>query len=321
MMRRFALATLMVLFLAGCLTLAPTDIVDLSEQKTGEFLKDQNLSGKVVLIQFGAIGCDLSAAGLTHMTSLCRDNTISGLSYFRVEESSNPDCAKMSPGFPVFQDSGTSIARAFQATTYPCYVLVDKFGHVRYRGSLPLDRLSEWSGKLSAEQTDPGADVPLLDSFQLDIPKLLASTQLPELGGEPAKPLAEYTGGRGLMLVFVDTTCPFSKQIIEEMPEAALVLGKHKINTLLVNIDDEKQLVKSFYGTLVTGTPVVFDVGSDTRLKWRVESVPTIVLVTPDNQLLYRGAAVWKKVARAGERGLNLPSGSIVFKSKGTEFG
>ena len=320
-MRRFALATSIVLFLAGCRNLAPTDIVDLSEQKTGEFLKDHKLNGKVVLIHFGAMGCDLSATGLTNMTALCRDNKIPDLLYFRVEESSNPDCAKMSPGFPVFQDSGTSIALAFQATTYPCYVLVDKFGHVRYRGSLPLDRLSEWTGKLSAEQTDLGADVPLLDSLQLDIPQLLTSTQLPELGGKSAKPLAEYTGERGLMLVFVDTSCPFSKQIIEEMPEAALALGKHKINTLLVNIDDAEEVVKSFYGARVTGSPVVFDVGSDTRLKWRVESVPTIVMVSSGNQLLYRGAAVWQKVARAGERGLNLPDGSIVFKSKGTEFG
>ncbi len=326
-MHRFVIRIIMALFLAGCRHLPPPEAIDVSERQTAKFLEEHNLAGKVALVQFGMVGCSVSETGLTNMIVLCREKKIPGLSYFRVEESPDQEAAdgyyaKMPPGFPVCTDPGSSLARAFQATTIPCCVLVDKFGHVRHRGSFPSERLSEWAAKLNAEQTDPGPDVPLLDSVQLDVARLLATTRLPEVGGKALQPLAKYAGKRGLMIVFVDTSCPFARQIIGEIPDASGVLKKRKIATLLVNIDDDEQDVKDFYGKRATGgVPVAYDSGSDTRLKWRVESVPTIVLVNSKGELLYRGAAVWQKVARAGEKGLNLRPGSIVFNLQGTEFG
>jgi len=326
LMRCFVATTIVALLLTGCRPLRPTETVDVSGKQTASFLKDQNLAGKVALIQFGSIDCSLSEAGLTNMVFLRRENKIPGLSYLRIEETPDQNAAdtyfaQMSPGFPVYTDSNTLLARAFHATTYPCYVLVDKFGHVRHRGSFPSERLSEWAGRLNAEEADLGADAVLLDSIQLDIPTLLAQTRLPELGGGSAKSLAEYKGKRGLMLVFVDTSCPFAKQIIGDMPAASVVLSRHQVNALLVNIDDEEQDVKDFYRKQKITGPVAYDAGPDTRLKWRVESVPTIVLVSASDELLYRGAGEWEKVARACEKGLKLRAGSVVFESKGTEFG
>jgi len=290
------------------------------------FLKQHGLQGRAVLVEFGTIGCELSGEGLDDMIDMHRDEAVAGLAYVRVEASGDAEAvaryyAAKKPGFPVHRDADASLARACDATAYPTFVLLDKFGRVRYRGGMPDElELSGWVGVLLAEKADAGPDVALFGKSRPDASKLLASTKLPDLAGV-VKPLDAYLGRNGLLLVFVDTSCPFSGTAIGETPEVARTLTGHRVTSVTVNLGNPKDDVLKFYAKRETGTPVVYDVTDGTTESWQLESVPTLVFFDAKGQVLYRGKAVWGDMAVAAERGLGLAAGSLKFEVKGTEFG
>jgi len=134
----------LALFSAGCAP-SPTPSPPASQAKVSgpaDFLKQQQLEGKIVLIEFGLVGCALSDSGLDQMIRMHREKKIQDLAYVRVEESKDAPAAdryfeSKKPGFTVSRDPDTSLARSFEATVYPTFVLVDKFGRVRHRGPIP----------------------------------------------------------------------------------------------------------------------------------------------------------------------------------------
>ena len=314
------------LLLAGCgsnesRSRTPT----LDELVQVAFLKQYKLLGRPALIEFGAIDCELSGQGLDEMIRLHRNGAIPGLAYFRVELGERTQAAEdyyagKSPGFGVHYDPDASLAQAARATVYPRFVLVGKFGHVRYRGRLPSEHLADWARLLGAETRDPGPDVPLMGVVKLDAPKLLAATRLPELKGE-VKPLADYMGRAAMMVMFVDTICPFSAKAIEDMPKVAAALAKHMVASVLVNLDDPAEEVRGFYAERRVGAPVLYDTTTGTKHRWNLDSVPTVVFIDSAGQIAYSGPAVWADLAKAGEKALGLPPGSISFAAKGTQYG
>ena len=296
------------------------------EPLTTRFLKEHNLQGRVVLIEFGLIGCELSQKGLDLMMRLHEEKGIPDLAYARVEGEKDTKVvdeyyATAKPGFTVYHDPDTSLAKAFDATIYPRFVLVDKFDRVRYRGSQPAEaKLSDWVLALAAETTDPGPDAFQFGVSKVAVHKLLDETRLPSLKGT-AKPMREYLGPAGMLAVFVDTTCPFSGEAIDDMQKVAGTLAKHKVPCILVNIGDPEDAVRAFYGEQDIGAPVLYDTTTGTQDGWKVDFVPTTVFFAPDGTVVYRGKAVWANVASAAEKTLNLAAGTIQFGCKGTEYG
>ena len=291
-----------------------------------DFLARYDLTGKVVLLEFGTIGCEKSGAGLDEMIDLDRHKIIPGLSFARLERSADRKAAdayyaKKAPAFPIHHDPNSAMARAFGATAYPAFVLVGKFGHVRYRGGFPDEHLSDWAEALVAETSDPGKDVPLFGAARLDIPKLLTNTRLPSVSNEKLRPLADYAGNGGLMIVFVDISCPFAGQAMTEIPAVAAKLAERDLQTVLVNVDDNRADTLEFHRELALPVPVAYDTTTGTRLRWGVSSVPTIFVLGADNTIHYSGPAVWERVARAAETSLGLNAGAIQFNSAGTEYG
>lgn len=293
---------------------------------TESFLKEQGLAGRVALIQFGLVGQELSEAGLKEMASLNRAGEIQGLAYVRVEQ--NPDrkaaddyFAAQAAGLPVHHDPESALAKAFDATAWPTYVLVDKFGHVRYRGSWPgAEKVAEWVILLREEGADRGPGAPMFGVAAVDVPRLLAETKLPDLKGD-IKPLREHIGKGGLMAVFVDTKCPFSGQAIGEIKTVAATLARHNVSALLINIGERKKAVEECYAQRDVGAPVLYDVSTATQKAWKVDVVPTVVLFDSGGAVAYRGKAVWKDVGAAAEKTLSLPAGTLKFGVAGTGFG
>jgi peroxiredoxin len=277
----------------------------------------------VALLQFGEVGCELSASGLAEMTTLDRNKAIPGLRMVRVEQGKDSKAvdefyAKSKPSFPVVRDPDGVIAAAFAAGAAPQYMLVSKFGRVRFRGQLPATaRLREWSDVLAAEKNDPGSDAPLFGQKTIDAALLLGKTLLPDLSGT-SKALGEYKGKSGLLIVFVDTTCPFSAQAMRDMPGVIGTMAAQGVNSVLVNLDDDKDAVKKFYADHPQTAPVVYDVTTGTKNVWGVESVPTVMLVDAAGQLAYNGPAIWGDMGRAAEKALHLDEGTIKFEVKGT---
>jgi len=318
----------MILFAGGCdrgsRVPSPTLQPDAGQIRTA-FLKAHKLLGKPVLIEFGLVGCELSDAGLMTMIQLHGSDLVDGLAYVRVEASANSqavdDYYKTTPtGFLVRRDPDGKLAGAFGATIYPVFLLIDKFGNTRYMGGFPTESLGDWAEMLLAEETDPGPDAPRLGKKTIDGLGLLASTKLPELGGD-VKPLGDYLGPGGGMLVFVDTSCPYSDQAVKDLPGVSFTLRKAMVSTVVVNITDDEEKVRAYYARRNLQLPVVYDVGSAVRINWDIQSVPTIIFFDSQGQVVYNGPAVWAEVGRAGEIALGLPPGSLNFQARGTRFG
>jgi len=291
----------------------------------GAFLEKYDLTGKITLIQFGMIGCEMSEEGLEEMLFLDVQDAVEGLSIIRVEASRSPKTvekyyAAKNPTFPVHPDPETTVAQAFDATVYPCVVLVGKYGRVRYRGKFPYEKLAGYVEALAAEKDDPGPDVVLFGTRTLDGAKLLAETSLPDLEGN-VKALADYGSEAGLLAVFVDADCPFAGAAIGDVPIVAKRLAAFNLPTVLINIDDPEPQVRTYYEDKSPGVPILFDVTTDTKLKWAVTSVPTVVLLLPDGQIAYNGKAVWAELAAAAEPALKLKAGTLGFSVKGTRYG
>ena len=320
-----AVAALLPLALAGCkgTTTAKTPLE--GEALRQRFLDQHRLKGQVALIEFGLVGCKLSEQGLKQMAWLHREKAISGLSFVRVEASEDAAAVEkyyqgMSLEFPMYRDPDTSVARAFSATAYPTFIVVGKFGRVRYRGRFPEERLGEWVAALRAEKADPGAGVALLGVPKLDVPKLLAQTKLPDLGGRE-RTLGRLMGSGGLMLMFVDTACPYSRQAVADIPMVASSLSRLRINTVLINIDEPEQDVKKAFTTRQAGAIVLYDVTSRTGNYWNVQRVPTVMFVDPGRKIGYNSGAVWADLGAAIEEARGLAKGTVSFEAKGTEYG
>jgi thioredoxin-related protein len=328
MPRQAALIALPVFLLAALVTVVCAETAPQAPQAVSpaDFLKDAGLQGKVALIQFGMIGCPLSEEGIVRMTALDKNRTIDGLSFARVElgdessDSKNYFAAK-STAFTVRYKDSEALSQAFDASAVPTYVLVDKFGRVRYRGPWADEaKLAQWVAALGAETADAGPNAPTLGAPSVDTASLLDTTRLPDLESTVAS-LRERMGAKGLFAVFVDTKCPFSATAIKEMPTVASVLAKQDIKCLLVNIGEPESAVKEFYAAHPAGAPVVYDTTEATQTAWAITSVPTVIVMDAAGAPIYRGGAVWADVGAAIEKNLKLAAGTISFTVKGTGKG
>ena len=297
-----------------------------SDSLVAAMLKAHQLEGRVVLVEFGMIGCQLSGSGLDSMAEWQRRNAIRGLAFLRLEPTPDKQTfdsyyAAESLGFPVVRDTALVLANALGTTVYPRFVLLDKFGRVRYRGSQPSAKdLADWTGKLNAEKADAGPGAPQFGAVEIDVPALLAETMLPALDGT-AKSLRDYRGRNGLLFVFVDTYCPFSAAAAKEIPFVAEALNRRDVPTILVNIGDPETRVKDFYSAGIAGATIVFDTGKTEQDRWNIQFVPTAVLVDADGNLLYRGSPVWDRVTGKVAAELHLPADSVKAGVPGSSKG
>lgn len=288
------------------------------------FLSPLKLEGRPVLIEFGMVGCVLSEQGLDSMIALQAAATVPGLAFVRVE--GNPDAAVVAqyfkdkaPSFPVYRDSQSALAKSLSATAYPTFLLADKFGHIRYQGNYPQENLVHWGKALVAENQDPGGNVPQFGAREIDVKNLLAD-ELPDLKDQ-IRPLNEYKGLGGLVLLFVDTSCPFSAAALHDMPMVSKSLAEQNVNAVVLNNGDSQPKVQDFYSRNDPGVPVVYDVGAATRENWNVHSVPIVVYISPAGKVAYQGEAIWANMGSAIETSLSLAPGAVKFTAAGTGFG
>jgi hypothetical protein len=128
-------------------------------------------------------------------------------------------------------------------------------------------------------------------------------------------------GPSGLLVVFVDTSCRFSAKAMQDLPCVAPKLADLKIPTVLINLDDALDNVKTYYADRKLGVPVLYDASTATKLQWNIQSVPTVVFISADKQASYNGTAVWKNLAGAIEKNLNLSPGAVQLVAEGTGYG
>jgi thiol-disulfide isomerase/thioredoxin len=297
-----------------------------SDSTVTAMLKAQQLEGRVVLVEFGTIGCQLSGVGLDSMAEWQRRNAVPGLAFLRLEPTADKQTfdsyySTKTLGFPVVHDTAMTVATALGTAVYPRFVLLDKFGRVRYRGIQPAEKdLAEWTGKLSSEKTDAGPSAPQFGTVALVVPALLAETKLPALDGKVMS-LRDCRGKNGLLLLFVDTYCPHSAATAKDIPAVAQALNRRDVPVVVVNIGDPEARVKSFYSAGIAGATIVFDTGKTTQDRWNIQYVPTAVLLDAAGNLVYSGSPVWDHVTGRVAAALNLPAESVKAGVKGTSGG
>lgn len=314
---------LVLLFAAGCNTISQAERAQPDVRQ--KFINQGDLAGRVTLVQFGRIGDAASADGLEKMLALKDGNLLPPLHYVRVEVSTDAEEARdyfayKAPGLQVHLDAKAELARSCGVQTVPTFVLLDKFGHVRYRGPWEDEELYAWVAMLENQRVDPGPHEPLFNQQELPLARLMRLTTLPTLlGREPS--LHDLCGKNGLLVIFVDTVCPFSEQASSELPVVAEVLKKYEVTAVVVNIEDNRARVQEFYSAMGLPLPVMYDESQTTTQRWNIESVPTVFLITTEGEMGYRGPALWEDLGRAAEGMLGLPTGSIQFPKQGTGFG
>ena len=287
-------------------------------------LETEGLAGRVVLVQFGAVGCELSDSTLDEMATLARESAIPHLRFLRVDVSGDARAAEAyltakNLPFGVVRDGDRAATRAFDVRSTPSFVLVGKFGRVRYRGRFPSGSLDEWVEALAAETTDPGSRVPLFGAAELDAAKLLVSTRLPELD-EPVAALSDRMSPNGLVIVFVDTACPYAGAAIGDLPAVSATLAVVDVPVVAVNLDDDEEMVREFFADKQTGVPVLFDVTTGTKLRWAIDTVPTVVYVDADAEIRYNGPALWADLGAAIVASIE-SNREVGFSTPGTGYG
>lgn len=316
---------------------APEQTADLSpaeqlHRDRQALLRRHDLADRALLIQFGQSGCEKSTKGLAGLVMLHQRKLVPGLSYARFDMHAMPaqgdEAAaveappiELPEGIRRIDDPDNTAAKLFDATTVPTYVLVDRFGRVRYRGGFPSRRLVEWVRLISAETDDPGLDVPLFGQSDLNGPRVAAATVLPDLNGR-TRPLDQYFGRGGLMVMFVDATCPFSDAAVDEVQQIADVLRPHGVPVVLIDLEDPLADTITYFRGKSLRLTVLHEATPRTRLTWDVWSVPTVVLFNTQRKVAYNGKAVWANVTGAAEKMLALSPGALsVSDIAGTEYG
>jgi hypothetical protein len=143
------------------------------------------------------------------------------------------------------------------------------------------------------------------------------ATRLPCLMG-PDKSLAQFKGPNGLLVVFVDTACPFAEVIVGGVDTASNALSPRGVPTVLVSLDDPQKRVQEYFRGHAVNVPVLYDTTTTTKDRWKITRVPTMVLLDSTGHEAYVGYGQWVPLARAVETTLGLPAGAINIQAEST---
>ena len=157
-----------VLLLAACgATARATSVQTDTGSPVAVMLKQEKLDGHVVLVEFGMTGCPMSQAGLDSMAAWHTRNTVRGLAFLRLDPGRDKAAldkyyAAESLPFPVVRDTTLAVDKALGGSGFFQFLLLDKFGRVRFRGGQPsVADIAGWTAALAAETADAGPKAPL----------------------------------------------------------------------------------------------------------------------------------------------------------------
>jgi hypothetical protein len=317
-------------FLAGCDDGAPSDANKTSAERTGpveQLLSELDAQGQVVLVQFASWGDARGDVNLQRLDKIARRRAVPGLAVGRVElgmpELIDGLLNQKGVKVPGVGENAGQYAAALGVTDTPACVLLDRGGHVHYRGAMPGEHLlAEWLKRLQDRPADAGPPEELLDAAAADT-SALAATNLPDLETGRKETLRSFVGQAGLVVVFVDTTCEFSGTALADVQGVSNELDSFDVPLVVVNIGNPLEKVEQYYGpeNVHLHVPVLYDTTNGTRDRWRVKRVPTVMYFRPDGMVTYRGLAVWDDLAAGIAADLGVDADEIIFEQEGTSYG
>ena len=246
--------------------------------------------GKVLLLLMGREGCPgtIKATEFLHTYSATKpeavailrlDVPLAGEVLELTEEWSHP--------YPRKVDTGRKIADALDYFFYPTFYVFDPDGEMRYSGGCDPAKLPQMVKEILAEK--PGQPK---KSYNLPMPK--AGEAAPaftgtDLNGQ-ASTLARLQGKKATLLVFAQTSCPYTIDALPAIQRVSNAFRTHDVAVVVINTQESLETIQPIYDKSLSDIPVIWDKAGDISKLYGVDVSPYFFLLDQNGKVVKRGS-------------------------------
>jgi peroxiredoxin len=260
------------------------------EPETGKVVVFKEHLGKVLVVEVAMIGCGLSRKYMLKLKELYPGLKKLGAEVLKVDVNAEKEL-KNKPELPYenYGDPGGVIAKKLGVRLLPTMVLIDKFGNVRFRGSMKDLDLMETVKKLAAE-TEPPADISTGPAFKPGdaAPVFTAKT----IDGDDFDLKKTAAENKFTVLFFHSLMCPFSKKAVElfELMAVECVDGDG-IRMAIVTLEDDVKAIKEKLQENMGDDSIAIIPDKDKKIKnlYKVEGAPFGAIIGKDGKIVFYG--------------------------------
>lgn len=246
--------------------------------------------GKVLLLLMGREGCPgtIKATDFLHtyaskkpegVAILRLDVPLAGEELELLEEWNHP--------YPRKVDTGRKLADALDYFFYPTFYVFDPDGVLRYSGGCDPIKLDPMVKEILAEK--PGQPK---KSYNLPMPK--AGEPAPAFTGidlnDKTLMLTSLQGKKATLLVFAQTSCPYTIDALPAIQSVANVFRKHDVALVVINTGEDLETIQPIYAKSLSNIPVVWDKGGEISKQYGVDVSPFFFLLDQNNKVVKRGS-------------------------------
>jgi len=257
--------------------------------------------GRVVVLELGVVGCEMTGEVYDHLRrlhpELGKSAAFVKLDCGQSVKETKEFYDKNPAGFDVIGDPSGKIGLSMRSTAMPTLYLYNKWGQNVYFGGFEEASFRKMVSALAAETR------PLKENFffkaTLDKGQALPEFTLADLEGNRVT-VSEYRqGAKAFVLAFCGTTCPTSRLGMERMGQMERELGEAGLKVLAVNVETDVEKIRKTYDPMGLAFPVLVDAEGAAAKAYEVEAVPTVFVTGPDGVIALR--SLWNEEAIAQE--------------------
>jgi peroxiredoxin len=283
---------LATVLLMGCAITGCSPEQRSEEQRTTAIMQSflAPYQGKVLLLLMGREGCPgtVKATDFLHTYSATKPDAVAIL---RLDVPLTGEELELSEEwdhpYPRKVDTGRQLAEALDFFFYPTFFVFDPAGEMRYSGGCDPAKLPQMVKEILAE--NPGQPK---QSYNLPMPK--AGEQAPAFTGtdldDKTLTLTSLQGKKATLLVFAQTSCPYTIDALPAIQSVANVFRKHDVALVVINTGEEQETIQPIYSKSLSNIPVVWDKGGDISKQYGVDVSPFFFLLDQNNTVVKRGS-------------------------------
>lgn len=214
--------------------------------------------GKVLVLLLGMPDCPGTRAATEFLNGYVKEKP-EGVEVLRLDVAT-PE-GKLSgpePGIAIPRQVDTSrqVAQKLEFFYYPTLYLIDRDGVVRFSGGCDPEKVKAMVKELAAEK--PGAEKKMFTPPLLPVGKPMPAFTARTLAGEEKK-LDDLKGKKATLLLFGATSCPFSNQALEALPQILKDYGEKGVALAVVTRSPATEETKKLHDQKAPGITVLAD--------------------------------------------------------------
>jgi peroxiredoxin len=189
--------------------------------------------------------------------------------------------------YPRNVDAGRKLADALDYFFYPTFYVFYPDGEMRYSGGCDPEKLPQMVKEILAEK--PGQPK---KSYNLPMPK--AGEQAPAFTGidleEKPLTLERLQGKKATLLVFAQTSCPYTIDALPAIQSVANAFRTHDVAVVVINTREEQEMIQPIYAKSLKNIPVVWDKSGEISQQYGVDVSPFFFLLDQNNKVIKAGS-------------------------------